>query len=122
MGQGNSGKGGRGRFYSEANGSKEIKEHSLHEKLPRRNIVCEVREAEMRGGRSRNTRSSSESRANEAADLLFCKPRNSKKNTNAAGDSPGGLFRGSLIEIRCGKSIRFDRIGRRLYARQKFSF
>lgn len=37
-----------GGFYSEANGSKEIKEHSLHEKLPRRNIVCEVREAETR--------------------------------------------------------------------------
>lgn len=39
---------GGGGFYSEANGSKEIKEHSLHEKLPRRNIVCEVREAETR--------------------------------------------------------------------------
>lgn len=41
-----------GGFYSEANGSKEIKEHSLHEKLPRRNIVCEVRERE----RGRNVR------------------------------------------------------------------
>lgn len=38
--------GGGSGFYSEANGSKEIKEHSLHEKLPRRNIVCEVRERE----------------------------------------------------------------------------
>ena len=37
-----------GERYSEANGSKEIKEHSLHEKLPQRNIVLADCERECR--------------------------------------------------------------------------
>lgn len=75
-----------GGFYSEANGSKEIKEHSLHEKLPRRNIVCEVREAETCGGRSRNTRTPPKATQMKRQICFSVNRGSSEKKTIAVGD------------------------------------